>query len=169
MVTMQNSEVVSDKHRNVMISSEKYNNNNNNNNNDESDTTEINNLIYAVATIITETMNQTSKRCKNRRNENFLKIRMQRQISNWRKEISIFAETGTGSDNGNLNNNERKIFQKYTDKSQESNTADKETEEESAIKRPKIQDMEKEKPSISRIRCSKKTPKNFTETWAKGI
>jgi hypothetical protein len=73
-------------------------------------------LIYAVTTIITEAMNKPSKRCKNRRNGNFQKIRMQKQISNWRKERSLFAETGTGSDNGNLNSNERKIFKKYTDK-----------------------------------------------------
>jgi len=36
---------------------------------------------------------------------------MQKQISNWRKELSILAETGTGSDNGNLNTKKRKIFQ----------------------------------------------------------
>jgi len=35
---------------------------------------------------------------------------MQKQISSWRKELSIKAEAGTGSDNGKLN---RKIFQKY--------------------------------------------------------
>jgi hypothetical protein len=81
-------------------------------------------LIYAVATIITETLNQPSKHAKNR-SENIWKIRIQRQISNWRKEISVFAETGTGSDNRNLNSNERKIFQKYTDKCQKSNTADR--------------------------------------------
>jgi hypothetical protein len=56
-------------------------------------------LIYAAATIIIETMNQPSKRGRNRSNENVWKIRMQRQISNWRKYISILAETGTGSDN----------------------------------------------------------------------
>jgi hypothetical protein len=47
-----------------------------------------------------------------RRNENFWKIRMQRQISNWRKEISILAETGTGSDNGKLNRKEEEDFSK---------------------------------------------------------
>jgi hypothetical protein len=39
----------------------------------KSDITNINNLIYAAATIITETVNQLSKRGKNRRNENFCK------------------------------------------------------------------------------------------------
>ena len=43
MVTMWNFEVVYDKHRNVMRSSEKYNNNNNNNNK-ESDITDVNYL-----------------------------------------------------------------------------------------------------------------------------
>jgi hypothetical protein len=44
----------------------------------------------------------------------FWKIRMQKQISNWRKELSILAKTGTGSDNGKLNRKKRKIFQKYS-------------------------------------------------------
>jgi len=38
---------------------------------------------------------------------------MQKQISSWRKELSIIAETGTGSDNGKLNRKKRKIFQKH--------------------------------------------------------
>ena len=38
---------------------------------------------------------------------------MQKQISSWRKELSIIAETGTGSDNGKLNRKKRKIFKKY--------------------------------------------------------
>ena len=38
---------------------------------------------------------------------------MQGQISNWRKELSIIAETGTGSDNGELNRKKRQIFRKY--------------------------------------------------------
>jgi len=38
---------------------------------------------------------------------------MQKQISSWRKELSITAETGMGSDNGKLNRKKRKIFQKY--------------------------------------------------------
>jgi hypothetical protein len=79
----------------------------------ESDITEINNLINAAATLVTAALNQHSKRGKNRRDENFWKIRIQRQISNWRKEISIIAELGTGSDNSKLNRKKRKIFQKY--------------------------------------------------------
>ena len=37
---------------------------------------------------------------------------MQKQISSWRKELSIIAETGTGSDNGKLNR-KKTIFKKY--------------------------------------------------------
>jgi len=75
--------------------------------------TDINNLIYAAATIMTQTLNEPSKRSKNRRDVNFWKIRMQKQISSWRKELSIIAETGTGSYNGKLNRKKGKIFQKY--------------------------------------------------------
>jgi hypothetical protein len=52
---------------------------------DEMDITDINNLIYAAATIITQTLNEPSKRIKNRRNVKFCKIRMQKHISSWRK------------------------------------------------------------------------------------
>ena len=37
---------------------------------------------------------------------------MQKQICNWRKELSILAETGTGSDNGKLNRKKSRIFLK---------------------------------------------------------
>jgi len=47
--------------------------------------TEINNLIYAAATIITQILNEPGKRTKNRRNIKFWKIKMQKQISGWRK------------------------------------------------------------------------------------
>ena len=80
---------------------------------DEMNITDINNLIYAAATIMTQTLNEPSKRSKNRRDVKFWKIRMHKQISIWRKELSIIAETGTGSDNGKLNRKKRKIFQKY--------------------------------------------------------
>ena len=50
------------------------------------------------------------KKNKTRINVKFWKIRMQKQISNWRKELSTLAETGTGSDNGKLNRKKRKIF-----------------------------------------------------------
>jgi hypothetical protein len=77
---------------------------------DEMDITDINNLIYAAATIMTQTLNEPSKGSKNRRNVQFWKIRMQKQISNWRNELSIIPEAGTGSDNGKLNRKSRKIL-----------------------------------------------------------
>jgi len=52
---------------------------------DEMDITDINSLIYGAATTMTQTLNEPSKRSKNRRNVNFWKIRMQKQISSWRK------------------------------------------------------------------------------------
>jgi len=79
---------------------------------DEMNITDINNLIYAAATIITQILNKPIKRSKNRRGVMFWKIRMQKQISSWRKDLSIIAENGTGSDNVKLNRKKRKIFQK---------------------------------------------------------
>jgi len=35
---------------------------------------------------------------------------MQKQISSWRKELSIIAEIGTDTDNGKLNKKKRKIL-----------------------------------------------------------
>jgi len=82
----------------------------------EMNITDINNLIYTAATIMTQTLNEPSKRSKNRRDVKFRKIRMQKQTRSWRKELSIIAETGTGSDDGKLNRKKRKIFEKYSDK-----------------------------------------------------
>jgi len=62
-----------------------------------------------------QTLNEPSKRSKNRRNVKFWKIRMQKQLSSWIKELSTIAETGIGSDNGKLNRKKRKIFKKYSD------------------------------------------------------
>ena len=52
---------------------------------DEMDITDINNLIYAAATIMTQTLNEHSKRSRNRRFVKFWKIRMEKQISSCRK------------------------------------------------------------------------------------
>jgi len=54
---------------------------------DESELKDINNLIYTVVTIMTQIMNQHSKRNRDRRNENLWEIRMEGYISKWRKEI----------------------------------------------------------------------------------
>jgi hypothetical protein len=63
---------------------------------------------------------------------------MQRQISNWRKEISIIAESGPGSDNSKLNREKRKIFQKYKEaNARKVTTADRDIETESASKSTK--------------------------------
>jgi len=43
---------------------------------DEMNITDINNLIYAAATIMTQTLNEPSNRSKNRRDVKFWKIRM---------------------------------------------------------------------------------------------
>jgi hypothetical protein len=48
---------------------------------DEMDVTHVNILIYAAATVMTQTRNKPSKGSKNRRNVKFWKIRMQKQIS----------------------------------------------------------------------------------------
>jgi hypothetical protein len=80
---------------------------------DEMDITDIDNLIYAAATIMTQTLNKPSKRSKNRRNVKFWIIGMQKQISSWRKKLSIIVENGTGSDNGKLNRKKKKKKKKY--------------------------------------------------------
>ena len=41
---------------------------------DEMNVTDINNLIYAAATIMTQTLNESSKRSNNRRDVKFWKI-----------------------------------------------------------------------------------------------
>jgi len=72
--------------------------------------TYLNNMIYAAATIMTQTLNEPSKRRKNRRDVKFWKIRMQKQISSWRKELSIIAKIATGSDNAKLTGKRRRFF-----------------------------------------------------------
>ena len=75
--------------------------------------TNINNLIYAAATIMTQTLNELNKRSKNRRDVKFWKKRMQKRISSWRKDLSIITETGKGSVSVKLNRKKRNIFKKY--------------------------------------------------------
>lgn len=79
----------------------------------QTDITEVNHLIYAAATVITETTIKPRKTMKTGRFKDFWKIRIQKQISNWRKDLSILTESGSGSDNIKLNTKKRKIFQKY--------------------------------------------------------
>jgi hypothetical protein len=79
----------------------------------ETDITDLNHLIYAASTVIMEKVTKPGKTVKSRRNKNSWKIRIQRQISNWRKELSIFAESGPSPDNFKINVKKRKFFQKY--------------------------------------------------------
>jgi predicted ABC-type ATPase len=59
----------------------------------------------------------------------------------------------------------KKILKKYSDKCQRLCTVDTDIEAESASKSPKNQKIRKKgKTIITRIRFSKKTLKNFTET-----
>jgi len=69
----------------------------------------IKNLLHAAATVVAQTLNEPSDRDKNRRDIKFWKMRIQKQISSWRKELSVIAENGTDSDNGKLNRKKRKI------------------------------------------------------------
>jgi len=92
---------------------------------------------------------------------------MQKQISNWRKELSILAETGTVSDNGKLNRKKRNIFQKYSvTNAREVGQLTETLKQKVQAKAQIIRRYEKGKSSIVRIRCLKKIIKNFTETWA---
>jgi hypothetical protein len=80
---------------------------------DETDITDINLLIYAAATDITERITKSGKKVKNRRNKDSWKMKIQRQISNWRRELSTLTESGSGTDIIKLNIKKRKIFQNY--------------------------------------------------------
>jgi hypothetical protein len=76
----------------------------------EIEITDPNHLIYAAATVITEKVTKLGKTVKSRKNKNFWKIRIQRQISNWRKALTILAESGPGTDHSKLNVKKRKNF-----------------------------------------------------------
>ena len=92
---------------------------------------------------------------------------MQKQITCWRKELSIIAETGTGSDNGKLNKKKRKIFKKYrVTKAREVAQLTETLKLKVQAKPKELEGMKKGKPSIVRIRCLKKTLKYVRETWA---
>jgi len=134
---------------------------------DEMNITDINNLIYVAATVMTQTLNEPSKRSKNRRDVKFWKIRMQKQISNWRKELSIIAETGTGSDNGKLNRKKRKIFQKYvvTNTTEVAHLTEI-LKQKVQAKAQRIRRYEIRETQYSQNKMFKEDTKNFAETWA---
>jgi len=134
---------------------------------DEMDITDINNLIHAAATIMTQTLNELSKRSKNKRNVKFWKIRMQKQISSWRRDLSIIAETGTGSDNGKLNRKKRKIFQKYgVTNAREVAQLTESLKQKVQVKAQRIRRYEKRETQYNQNKMFKEDTKNFTETWA---
>ena len=91
---------------------------------------------------------------------------MQKQRRNWRKKLSILAETGTGSDNGKLNMKKRKIFKKYSvTNAREFGQLTETLKQKVQAKAQRIRRYEKKgKPGIVRIRCLKKILKMFTET-----
>ena len=99
--------------------------------------TDINNLLYAAATNMTQTLNEPSKRNKSRRDVKFWKIRMQKQISSWRKELSIIAETGQALIMESLTEKEEDFSKIQSDKHKGSCTVDRNVEAESASKSPK--------------------------------
>jgi len=88
-----------------------------------------------------------------------------------RKELPIVAENGTGSFYGKINRKKRKIFfKKRSNKCPRIWTVDRDIEVQNCRQKPKYsEDIKKRKPTISRIRCSKKTSRNFTETWARRL
>jgi hypothetical protein len=90
---------------------------------------------------------------------------MQRQISNWTKDTPVLAETGTGCDNSNLNSKKRKSFEKYKVTNAREVAQPKETfKQKVQAKAQRIRRYKKRELKISSIRCSSKTPKNFTES-----
>ena len=128
--------------------------------------TDINNLIYAAAIIMTQTLNEPSKRSKNKRGVKFWKIRMQKQISSLRKELSIIAETGAGSDNGKLNRKKRKIFEKYrVINTREVAQLTETLKQKVQAKAQRIRRYEKRETQYSQNKMFKEDTKNFAEPW----
>jgi hypothetical protein len=128
----------------------------------ETDILDLNHLIYAAATVIMEKVTKPGKTVKSRRNENSWKVRIQSQISNWRKELSILAESGPGPDNFKLNIKKEENFSEIqSNRSQRSSTTDRKHR-----RRPnESEDMKEEKTSTSKINCSRKTQSNSTNIW----
>jgi hypothetical protein len=82
-------------------------------------------LIYAAATVSMEKVTKLGKTVKIGRNKNSWKIRVQRQISNWRKELSILVESGSGPDNSKLNAKRGTFFRNKSNRPQRSNITDR--------------------------------------------
>jgi hypothetical protein len=76
------------------------------------------------------------------------------------KKLSIIGETGIGSDNGKPNRKKRKIFKRYRVTSAREVAQLTETLKQK-VQAQRIRRYKKGKPSIVRIKCLKKTLKNF--------
>jgi hypothetical protein len=72
-------------------------------------------LVYAEATVITEKINEYSKRGKNWRKKNLCMVGIKRQIRNCKKKykLLVLAEKRTGSDHGKFNGKTRENNQKH--------------------------------------------------------
>ena len=103
---------------------------------------------------------------KNRRNVKFWKIRMQKQISSWRKELSILAEPGTGSDSGKLNRKKRKIFKKYrVTNSKEFAQLTETLKQKVQAKAQRIRRYKKRETQCSQNQMFKEDTKKILESW----
>jgi hypothetical protein len=103
---------------------------------------------------------------KNISNVKFWKIRTQKQIDNWRKDLSIMAETGTVSNSGKLNRKKRKIFQKYRVTNTRELAQLTETLKQQVQAKPhRIRRNEKSEKQYYHNKMFKKNTKNFRETW----
>ena len=92
---------------------------------------------------------------------------MQKQICNWRKELSILAETGTGSDNGKLNRKKRKNFQNYSvTNAREVGQLTEALKHKLQAKAQRIGRYEKRENQYSQNKMFKEDTKKFTETYA---
>ena len=110
---------------------------------------------------MTQTLNEPSKRRKNRRDVKFWKIRMQSQISSWRKELLVIVETGRGSDDGKRKRKTRKIFQKYRVTNAKEVAQLTETKQKVQAKAQRIRRFEKRETQYSHDRMHKEETKKF--------
>jgi hypothetical protein len=102
-------------------------------------------LLLLLLLLLAQQKMQKEKKCK------FLKIRIRKQISSWRKELSLIDEAGTGSDNGKLN---RKNIKKYRMTIAREVAQSTETlKQKVQAKAQKSEGIKKGKPSTVRIRC----------------
>jgi hypothetical protein len=85
---------------------------------------------------------------------------------NWRKELSILAESGPGPDNFKLNVKKRKIFQKYkaTDPKEIAQLIEN-LKQKIQAKAQRIRRYERRKNQYIQNKLFKKTQSNSTDIW----